>query len=383
VLNITACADIEFQSDNRIEYVNLGLPAEMVSSIEPSEIFDNIRYGDKLLDQKENVLGIGPFVQGDFNISPITFLLGLRYDNYKFSVDDNFMEDGVDDSGERMMEKFSPFAGINFRIDALTKLFFNYSTSFQTPTTTELSNREDGQGGFNPDLLPEEIYSFETGFLRYGLIKNFNLNVSAFYMNFTNMLIPYQVSVSEEIFFANAGNAENKGVEVILEYSPIKNVVTSLSYSGYAFKFTDYLVEYEENQYIQLAGKKVPGIPANKIAAALNYQTDSGLFSTIRLLWNDKYYTNDFNGPPPGVDAPQSNFINESYFDIDFRLGYLLNTQLLNIEVFLGMNNILDEKYNGSIVPNAVAFRYFEPSAERNFYGGVKLFFPGTASSQY
>jgi iron complex outermembrane recepter protein len=170
-LNFVTGTDLEIQSDFRTEYINLGLPEDFLASYDPSEIFNNLQYGDKLLDQHEKVFGIGPFVQSELVYLPFTFLLGLRYDNYRFSVDDNFLEDGSDDSGKRVMDKFSPVAGINYRINNLTKLFLNYATSFQTPATTELSNRPDGQGGFNPALLPENIHSSELGFLKLGLFN--------------------------------------------------------------------------------------------------------------------------------------------------------------------------------------------------------------------
>ncbi|HLG32081.1 MAG TPA: TonB-dependent receptor [Ignavibacteriaceae bacterium] len=380
--NFTLGADVELQSDDRIEYVNLGLTDEFLSSYDPVEIFDSIRYGSKLLDQEERVIGFGPFVQSEFGFSAFTILLGLRYNYYKFSAEDKFLNDGSDDSGKRIMENFTPAAGINYRFDNLTKLFFNYSTSFQTPTTSELSNRPDGQGGFNPDLLPEEIYSIETGFLRYGLLNFLNLNISVFYMRFTNMLIPYQVPGSEEIFFANAGDAENKGAELLFETFPFPNISATLSYSFYEFVFKDYIAEYEGNQF-QLSGNSVSGIPAHKISASIHYQTSSGLFASVKLIWVDNYFVNDINGPPPGVSEPQNNFVNDSYFDTGIRFGYLLNSGFMNTEVFVGVNNLIDERYNSSIVPNAIAYRFFEPSPERNWYAGVKLIFPGNNTLPY
>ncbi len=41
----------------------------------------------------------------------------------------------------------------------------NYATAFQIPTTTELSNRPQGEGGFNPGLRPESMRSLEIGLI--------------------------------------------------------------------------------------------------------------------------------------------------------------------------------------------------------------------------
>jgi iron complex outermembrane recepter protein len=378
-LNFTLGADIETQFDDRKEYKNLGLPSNY-NSISPGDIFDNISYGDKLLDQEEKVIGIGPFLQGEVTFSSLSVLLGLRYNNYKFIVDDRFLSDSSDDSANRTMDKLSTTAGINYRVDGLSKLYFNYSTSFQTPTTAELSNRPDGKGGFNPDLLPEDIYSLELGYKKVALLGYFNLNASLFYLRFSNLLIPYQVTGSEETFYKNAGKAENKGIELSLEFFPWKDINAFLSYSGYDFAFKDYIEEDTVNggvQTFQLAGNSVPGVPSNKLAAGINYNSaETGLFGTVRFIWEDKYFANDFNGPVPGTTLPQSDFINDGYVKTDLRLGYLLQTDFTNAQFFLGVNNIFDVRYNGSIVPNADGYRFFEPAPGRNWYGGVRLSVP-------
>ena len=378
-LNFTLGMDVETQFDDRKEYNNLGLPSNY-NSLSPKDIFDKISYGNKLLDQAEKVIGIGPFLQGEISFSSFSLLLGLRYNNYRFIVDDRLLEDGSDDSANRTMDKLSTTAGINYRVDDLSKLYFNYSTSFQTPTTSELSNRPDGKGGFNPDLLPEDIYSLELGYKKVALLGYFNLNASLFYMRFSNLLIPYQVLGSEETFYKNAGKAENKGIELTLEYFPLKDINAFISYSGYDFTFKDYLVEAEINgvtQTFQLSGNSVPGVPSNKIAVGINYNSaEIGLFGSLRFVWEDKYFANDFNGSIPGTTLPQSDFINDGYVKTDLRLGYLLKTDFTNAQFFLGVNNIFDVRYNGSIVPNANANLFFEPSPGRNWYGGVRLSVP-------
>jgi iron complex outermembrane receptor protein len=373
-LKITPGFDLEFQKDSRTEFENLGLTNY---PDDPSDIFDEIIYGDSLLVQDEDVTGIGVFLQTEINYSSLTLVAGLRYDKYNFSVDDKFLTDGRNDFGERIFDKLSPSAGINYKLNDLTKLFINYSTSFQTPTTTELSNRSDGEGGFNPDLLPEEIYSIESGLLTHGLFNLVDINISAFYMNFTNLIIPFQVPGSEEVFFKNAAEAENKGFELSLDFFVFNSLDFNLAYSGYDFKFADYLAEVSDSQSIQLRRKFVPGIPAHKISFAINYQPISDLVATLKLIWSDKYFTNDFNGPQPGFNLPESDFINDNFLNADIRIGYSFKTNPADVEAFIGVNNIFDKRYNSSVVPNAFGGRFFEPAPDRNFFAGVRICFPG------
>ena len=121
----------------------------------------------------------------------------------------------------------------------------------------------------------------------------------------------------------------------------------------------------------------MPGVPSNKIAAGINYNSsETGLFGSVRFAWEDKYFANDFNGPIAGTALPQPDFINDGYVKTDLRLGYSLETDFTNAQFFFGVNNIFDVRYNSSIVPNAVGYRFFEPAPGRNFYGGVRLSVP-------
>jgi len=364
-INISAGVDVEFQSDMRKEFENNGL---INLNFEPDEIFDNLNYGNKLIDQKEYVLGIGPFLSAEFLLNnTLGFLASLRYDSYLFKVDDFYTVN----SGKRRMNQLSPATGIFFKPNLYSKYFLNYSTSFQTPTTSELSNRPNQQGGFNPDLNPERIYQMEFGTEYFLREINAIFSAALYFMDFSDLLIPYQISGSEEIFFRNAGEARNQGIEVMIEINPFKNFRTSFSYTFMNFVYKKYMVEFNGVEY-SLEKNKMPGIPKQIFAAQIYYESNFGIWSKIKFLFADEYFTNDFNGTLPGSQSPESNFLNESYFKIDLRFGYKFEFNLLQPELFFGINNLLNGKYNGSIVPNAVGERYFEPAPGRTWYLGMQ-----------
>jgi hypothetical protein len=98
------------------------------------------------LDQREKVTELGPFAQLQW--SPREELLlstGARYDWIRFSVADHYFGDGSDDSGNRTMSSVSGNVGGAGR-SATFVPYVNVSTSFETPTTTELANQPDGSG---------------------------------------------------------------------------------------------------------------------------------------------------------------------------------------------------------------------------------------------
>ena len=95
---LTAGLDLQHQRDDRVNYGNnAGVP-------------DTVRQ----LDQLEQVLEIGPFVQTAIPLDPRTSLtFGLRFDRVSFTADDRLVTaSNPDDSGERIMQAFSGSLGV-------------------------------------------------------------------------------------------------------------------------------------------------------------------------------------------------------------------------------------------------------------------------------
>ena len=92
----------------------------------------------------------------------------------------------------------------------------------RTPTTSELGNRPSGEGGFNPDLGPERVLGLETGLRRHVRQGRMDLEVALYQLQIVDALIPFQVESedSEEIYFRNAGQARNRGLELSLSAVP-------------------------------------------------------------------------------------------------------------------------------------------------------------------
>src|SRR5690606_4627340 len=87
-LDFSGGVDIEYQNDLRLEFENNGLPH---TNFKPDKIFENLRYGNTLINQEENVFSSGPFLSVKFLLNKLFgALTGLRYDHYTFKVKDSF-----------------------------------------------------------------------------------------------------------------------------------------------------------------------------------------------------------------------------------------------------------------------------------------------------
>ena len=376
---ILAGADYEIQNDVRTEMNNDGVSD--YNSLAFNQIIDAVRPGATTLDQREIVYSTGAFAKFEFSPLQNTFVsLGLRYDKYNFAVYERLFTGSINNSGARRLNNISRMAGINYSLTDNIHLFANYSTAFQTPTTTELSNSPTGQGGFNQALQPELISNYEIGARGNLSGTAFLYNLSVYRLNVDQILIPYQLPGSQSIvlYYRNTGNADNNGLEVLLNWIPNEPYKISVSYNLMDFKYTSFIEDFPvTNGFVpvQLDGKRVPGVPENKLSANLTYKIIPGFTAGLSLNWTGKYFADDINGPVPGSDPNISDYINDSYITADLQFTYEHPFTFGNLNVYLCIENIFNEKYSGSIIPNASGGKYFEPGLPRNWYGGISLRF--------
>ena len=358
-MRINTGFDLDAQSDERREFANDGLPDGTAPSDE--RIFELVQYGAQQQDQGETVRSFGPFASLEKDLTPaLSLTLAGRYDHYRFAVDDRL---GAG-PGARAMSQFSPMAGLVFTPAPLTRLYAHAATAFQTPTTSELGNRPEGAGGFNPELEPERILGVEVG-LRHRLPSyNLGIDLVLFQLQVRDALIPFQVEdpQSEEIYFRNAGRTRNRGIELALDCTPRRDLRAALTYA-----FGDYVFEDYRIAGVVLGGNEVPGVPRHRVFASLGYRHAGGLFADFELERVGSYWANDFNGPAPGGDGAGGDFRNDAHTRADMRLGL----DWRNVTAFLVIENLLAARYNGSVVPNAFGARFFEPAPGRTLRLGL------------
>ncbi|HCL28131.1 MAG TPA: hypothetical protein DIC52_06820, partial [Candidatus Latescibacteria bacterium] len=232
----------------------------------------------------------------------------------------------------------------------------------------------DGSGGFNPNLDPESIVSLELGARGYWLPARLAWDVALYRMAVEDMLLPFQVDdpESEVIYFRNAGRAQSVGAEATLRTQATENVDLRLSATWLDFTFDDYVV-VTDNGPLQLSGNELPGVPPAHIALSANIDLPRATWAEIETEWTDGYWANDFNGPPPGSTAVARDFFNDGYATVAVRLGGAVNLARYRAQLFAGVDNLLDKRYNGSVTPNAFGNRFFEPAAGRTWHAGITL----------
>ena len=337
--------DVSLQSDTRKEFSNETTPEQ-----------GHLR-GSLLIQQLEDVQSAGPFAQ--LSVTPhsrVTMTAGIRYDHYSFSATDQKLDDG-DQSGKRTMKAASPSVGLTFTATPTLNLFTNFSTAYQTPTTVELSNRPEGEGGFNQLLEPEHVRSFEFG-LR-GLVEPVRLQyeVAVYRARLLNAFVSQEGS-DEQTFFSNAGESSRNGVELSLNWQPVSRLRARVAYTHQNFLFQKFVA----SNGTDYSGNLEPGAPPNRFFAGVNYVAPFGLRSNASVRWVDDFFANNAN--------TASNW---AYTVVDLRFGLERQWGNNDVRPFLGIDNLFNERYNSSVIVNAWGKRYFEPSPDREFYFGITI----------
>jgi iron complex outermembrane recepter protein len=318
--------------------------------------------GSLTRDQRERVLGGAIFIQALLPINEVVDVMtGLRYDRIGFSVTDR-MPGSPDDpagTGSRTLDSASPSFGIHAAFSRAIGAWINLSTAFETPTTTELANRPDGAGGFNPELEPQVGITGELG--ARGLVGELAAwELAFFHTVLYNELVPFEVENDPgRRYFRNSGRSVRDGVEGTLQVTPSPWFQARLTFSTNRARFRSYTVG--DTDY---SGNRVPGLAPYRGEGILRLGPGSW-FAELRGEAMAAIPANDANDPE--AEAPSRQLL-------DVRVGANeVNLLGLRLSPFAGVTNVFDTTYTSSVSVNAFGGRFYEPGPGRSVYLGASL----------
>lgn len=331
--------DAGLQSDDRIEFDSTsaqGTPA-----------------GDAGLEQRETVLSGSAFGYLRLRATErIALTGGLRIDQTRFEADDRLTRDG-DQSGNRTFSSVSPTLGVSFDAGP-AQLFAQYSTAFETPTAAELSNRPGGRGGFNQQVEPQRTRGFEVG--ARGVLPGARLqfDVSLYRLEVDDLISAYEDASGREVYDNLAANTHD-GIEASLTWQAMPGLEVAARYTG-----TRFVIDAAEDS--SRIGNRVPGIPSRRLYLHTEV-SDDGWWGRLSGQGVSRYFTNDANT----ATAPRYVLVNLTVGHEGLPLGGV------TVKPFVALQNVLDERYAGSVVVNAFGGRYYEPAPDRSVSAGLNV----------
>lgn len=346
--------DAQRQRDARLNFENC---ADFVGA-PTTRCPDRVERGAVRLNQVESIEGIGAFARGEVEGSGRVFIsAAVRRDAIDFTVRDAFVTStNADDSGDRTLQATSPMFGIAWRARPLLSVYANVATAFETPTVTELTNRDDGSAGLNTTLQPQRTRTTEVGVQGY-FANRVHLDVSAFRARVLDELVSFDVpNQPGRRAFRNAGRTSRAGIETsaILQLDRIES---GIAFTASRFRYDQYVVGTAS-----FAGRAIPGIPAQQLQGYTTLRA-LGAFATAEVVAASRTSADDGST----VYAPGYAAWNLRVGVNDARVGHV------RIEPVLGVDNLFDRHYASAVVINATRGRYFEPGATRRVYAALRI----------
>jgi iron complex outermembrane receptor protein len=343
---LAAGADVQWQHDDRHERENcIDVVTASATCPTPATLRGALRK-----DQLELVTSAGPFVRGEVAIAPrLLASAGVRADAVRFEVRDRLVTaTNPDDSGDRTLHAVSPSAGLVWRVGALSSLYGTVSTSFETPTTTELGNKPDGSAGINPDLQPQRTLSLEVGSKGLLPIAGMRWDMALFESHVRDELVPFDIpGGAGRRYYRNAGRTVRRGGEIGLQgdAGPL-SIQAAYSYSH--FRYVDYLVGTTS-----YAGRRIPGVPEHALMSTASLRQGPLTFSATADV-------------ATAMDVDDANSAQARGRTI---LGVAASGHLrvgsAELAPLVALQNLGDVRSVGSVSVNATGGKFFEPAPGR------------------
>lgn len=279
---------------------------------------------------------------------------GISYFRNKVAIQ-RFFPAGNEKIKKSYANDWAPRASVIYRPGRQWQLSGMVSRGFSPPTVSELL---PSTGIISTGLQPEYGWNYETGIKWQSADARWHTGINFFRFDLQEALVQRRDSTGAD-YYTNAGGTRQQGIEwtgsyLLTRSSEYHLQVLSLkgAYTYSHFRYTDFR---QLNNIF--SGNTLPSVPAHTISFLCDLQWGSSFFVQSTFYAASSIWLNDAN--TARADA---------YELVGLKTGFGKRLQ-----VYFGVDNLLDETYSLGNDINAFGGRYFNLAAGRNFYGGVKL----------
>jgi len=257
-----------------------------------------------------------------------------------------------------------PRAALSYLITPMLALRASISKGFSAPTVAEVRSSDNS---INTLLKPETGTNHELGLRLHLWNRRVVLDAAAYTYQMNNAIIR-QLRDNGAEYFQNAGKINQKGLEAsILLYlitPQVSGVVRSLQFAS-NFSFNDYTFKNYQVGDKNYQGNKLPAVPKTVWVNSLN------------ILFSNQFRFDLLSNLTAAIPLDDANSVYANRYHL--LQGKLSWTKPVGsgyqIRLFVGADNILNEKYSLGNDINAFGGRYFNPAPLRNYYGGMSFNF--------
>ena len=256
----------------------------------------------------------------------------------------------------------TPRFAILYRINKDISVYALAAKGFSPPALAEV---RPSDGNFYGDLLAEYGWNYEAGIKGELIDQRLQFDVAAYFFTLQNAIVRRNNAAGAE-YFVNAGETKQNGMEALIKYQVISNPQNFISgwnvwssYSYQPYRFTNY--RQTTNNY---SGNELTGVARNIWVSGMDMETRKGIYMNVSL---------NVVSALPLTDA------NDAYADayrlMQVKLGYHCKQKKTAMDIFVGIDNVLNQNYSLGNDINAAGKRYYNPAAGRNVFAGISLRF--------
>lgn len=284
----------------------------------------------------------------------------LSLNNYEY----DFTDVGNADGKNKFKPVVMPRVALSYEVTNNFALRATVSRGYSTPATAEV---RPSNNIINTNLQAEKGWNYEIGFRKQDQNARFNIDASLFYYRLNNAIVR-RLNDNGTEFYLNAGGTNQAGIETSVNFKIIRandtrffrSLVVTSNLTLSKFRFRDYF-----NAAANYSGNKLTGVPAFVSVSQLNADLPARFYLFIQHNYTSKIPLNDGN----------TAFAN-SYNLIQVKTGW--NKKLskkTNLQLFAGVDNLLNQQYSLGNDLNAVGLRYYNAAPLRNWFTGVNVQF--------
>ena len=277
--------------------------------------------------------------------------LSLNYYDYKFRNVYPNNEAGFTNRPFNM--ELMPRLALSYQITNDFSWRASVSRGYSTPTTAEIRPTDNI---INTNLQAEYGWNYETGFRLRNEDESMYLDVSGFLYKLQNAIILH-INPDETETYLNSGGTNQPGLELYFTDWLVRQNTSSFirglqfnesaTYDKFTFSDTHY---------------QLTGVPQQVYITSLQVKLPQQIYFYIEHNYTSRIPLNDANS----VFAPHYNLLAA-------KAGWQHVFNKTKLELYGGVDNILNEKYSLGDDLNAVGNRYYNPAPLRNYFVGLKV----------
>jgi len=330
-------------------------------------------------DEDNGARNSDAFVQANWRldptVAPLTLTAGLRHSSVTLSNLDYLPASEGDGTGRVRYSANNPVLGVTWHASDWLNVYANWGKGFETPTLAESAYIYSAGvvGRFNTALLASRSQHREAG-LKWTPSPATRLQATLFSIATEDELVT-EISSFGKTVYKNASATTRQGAELAWQNLWGAQWRTSLSAAWLQARYDQaFSGKISGNDYTVPAGNRLPGIPDKQLFASLQW-SQNGFVSRSRLgpagwaasadwLARSSMWASDANDSASRVSG---------YGVLNLKLRHRSDWGRAQLETWLGLDNVTDRRYVGSVIVNQSSSQYFEPGLPRQWMAGVKV----------